>query len=59
MEGIDVKPRLYRLRDRIPELSEDDAQFIAAMVSRYGSGKLPAPFDVARIADMPVPGDNL
>ena len=42
MEGIDVIPKLYMLKDRIAELGEDDGQFIAAMVSRYESNKLPS-----------------
>jgi hypothetical protein len=57
MEAIEIIGKLYRLRDRLDELSEDDRRVVTDSLARYENGGIPLIRDVPRIAWMQVPGE--
>jgi hypothetical protein len=57
MEVIEIIGKLYRLKNRLDELSEDDRRVVTGSLTRYENGGVPLICDVPRIARMQVPGE--
>jgi hypothetical protein len=57
-EPVDLRAKLYRLKDCLDDLDPDDQQFVNAMVKRLERGETPYLPQVLRIKDMQVPGET-
>ena len=56
-EPIDLKAKLYRLKDCLDKLDADDQQFVNTVVDRLEHGETPYLRQLLRIKDMQVPGE--
>jgi hypothetical protein len=56
MDGVDIITKLYKLRERLAELPDEDQQIVIENLNRHESGNMPLIRDVPRIAWMQVPG---
>jgi hypothetical protein len=59
MNSVDVLAKLYKLKDSVDGLTEDDRAFVTEMVKLHESGHVPNIPEILRIVEMRVPGEEI
>ena len=58
MQGVNVIARLTKLHENLSFLNEEDQVFVKDMVRQCETGQMPNRYQVLRIVEIPVPGEQ-